>query len=350
MGNQEEKVENARNWYMQNRTIFESCTYEISSLIEKVLKQRGIIFHSITSRVKEEKSFLKKCNNDKYKNPIDQIKDVIGIRIIAHTNIEVAQICKVIRDEFSVDNDNSGNKADKLDEDKVGYLSVHFVASLNKNRKKLAEYVQIKDLCFEIQVRTLLQHTWAEIEHDKSYKFTGELRKDLKRRFYLIAGVLELMDLEFEKLSLEIDIYATEVKDKTKDGDFNITIDSTSLQEYMNNKYKFTNEISGNIISKDVIEELKRMGINTLKDIEDIVLPNYKYESDTYVGILRDFMILYDEKKYFQEAFKHNWMVTFDDIKLYRSYGIDIVQYISAEDLGENIDMNEIIQRLDDTI
>lgn len=78
-----------------------------------------------------------------------------------------------MHDEFSIDEGNSGNKADMLETDKVGYLSVHYFLKLNNKRLALSEYKGYKGLKCEVQVRTLLQHAWAEIEHDRNYKFAG---------------------------------------------------------------------------------------------------------------------------------------------------------------------------------
>ncbi|MDO5684258.1 MAG: hypothetical protein Q4G46_15720, partial [Propionibacteriaceae bacterium] len=53
--------------------------------------------------------------------------------------------------------------------------------------------------CFSVQLRTVLQHAWAEFEHDVRYKGTipPEQVPDLDRRFTLAAGLLELADSEF---------------------------------------------------------------------------------------------------------------------------------------------------------
>lgn len=321
-------VSEANQWYDDTYEDYKLCNDKISRLLEDILKSANIPYHSITNRVKEKDSFLKKCDN-KYNNNYNKIMDMSGIRIIAYTLTDVKEICNIIEKEFDIDNINSLNKSDNIDTDRVGYLSVHYITKLNNTRINLPEFRRIKNITSEIQVRTLLQHTWAEIEHDKSYKFSGELRKDLKRRFFLIAGVLELMDHEFEKLSDEIDMYATEVKNKTKDGNFFITIDSTSLQEYMINKYGNLNDEPGNTIDRTIIDELKMMGLTTLKDIEDIIVPEYIIPEDsTYYGILRDMMIIHDASKYFKEVYKLEWTITHYDIDLYKSYGINVFDYI----------------------
>jgi hypothetical protein len=49
-----------------------------------------------------------------------------------------------------------------------------------------------------VQVRSLLQHAWAAIGHDYLYKSALSFPDLLKRRFYAIAGGLELFDHEFD--------------------------------------------------------------------------------------------------------------------------------------------------------
>jgi hypothetical protein len=51
----------------------------------------------------------------------------------------------------------------------------------------------------QVQLRTVLQHAWAEFEHDIRYKGTvpSEHASEFDRRFTLAAGLLELADQEF---------------------------------------------------------------------------------------------------------------------------------------------------------
>jgi hypothetical protein len=53
-----------------------------------------------------------------------------------------------------------------------------------------------------VQIRTVLQHAWAEFEHDIRYKGTipDEHVPDFDRRFTLAAGLLELADREFSTI------------------------------------------------------------------------------------------------------------------------------------------------------
>ena len=73
-------------------------------------------------------------------------------------------------------------------EGRWGYASRHLLVGVEGEQQPAS-----------IQVRTVLQHAWAEFEHDIRYKgsIPAEHAPDLDRRFTLAAGLLELADREF---------------------------------------------------------------------------------------------------------------------------------------------------------
>lgn len=309
----EQKIVDAEQWYDKNKSLYEQFSQEVEEIITKVLKSKSIPYQSVSHRVKEKESFLNKCKKEKYANPIEQITDVSGIRIIAYTNQDVSRICEILQDEFIVDEGNSGNKAEMLETDKVGYLSVHYIMQLNEKRLGLPEYKLFENLKCEVQVRTLLQHAWAEIEHDRNYKFSGVLPKEIKRRFYLVAGVLELMDNEFDKLSRDIDEYAKSMQKAVSKGDYNLGIDSKSVEQYVLKKFDGIKNVrpcnDGIIVTDKVVEELVRFGYKTIQELDDDInsCKNICEYKDTYIGLLRNLMMLKDCRKYFEKAFYGNW-------------------------------------------
>lgn len=337
-------------WYDKNVSLYQRFSKEMSDIIEKILRANKIPFHSINYRVKEKDSYLSKCKKDKYRNPVLEIMDISGIRIIAYTNQDVDRICKVIKKNFIIDTGNSGNKAEALDDNKVGYLSIHYIAQFNDDRTILPEYEEFKELKSEIQVRTLLQHAWAEIEHDKNYKFSDVLPIDLKRRFHLVAGVLEMMDREFDNLSKEIDLYAEETKLKTSQGNFDIFIDTVSLSNYLINKfenYEIDKSWKNEIVNNEIINELHDFGFEKISDI-DIVLSEDALsfilsKKQTYIGLLRDLMMYLDIDKYFTHSYMNDWgNMDLDDIKSFEDNGIDIRKYIDKYDIGIDFGDDEI--------
>ncbi|TKH21952.1 GTP pyrophosphokinase, partial [Bacillus cereus] len=225
------KVTSAVEWYQSNRDFYKRLALKIELIIKEILEDCKISFHSVTSRTKDVDSFAKKASKDKYSDPKSEILDLAGIRITAYVESDVNKICEVLEREFEIIQEHSVNKAEILKYNEVGYRSVHYIAKLDSARMKLPEYRRL-DAFFEIQVRTILQHAWAEIEHDRNYKFEGaELPEhaQIKRRFALLAGQLELADREFDSIVKDIEHYSDKVIEDTKKGKLDMPIDSISL-------------------------------------------------------------------------------------------------------------------------
>lgn len=313
----DKNIDDAISWFIRMRPSYKNLANKVESIIREVLTNSGASYYTITSRAKDIESFTIKASKEKYKNPQQEIKDLAGIRIITYVKSEVNNCCELIKPLFEIDHLHSVDKTKELGNDKVGYRSIHYVAKLTEDRLSLPEYQIFKDLEFEIQVRTILEHAWADISHDRNYKFNGVLPpdNDIERRFSLAAATLELVDREFDNLAREIVVYGHEVADKVKNDELNIEINTTSLSNYLNLKFKpFIDrkliEPTFNNRSKDVIDELISYGISNLNDLELIIKDNteeFVYERTNFIALLRDIMMLNDINLYFEKAWSNNW-------------------------------------------
>ncbi|MFN2339712.1 MAG: GTP pyrophosphokinase family protein [Halanaerobium sp.] len=199
------KVNQAVKWYQNQRHNYSDLRAEVEVILREALNENEMIFHRIESRVKTAESFREKASRNKYNDPINEITDLTGIRIITLFEKEIHQISDIIKGLFKIDYSRSEDKADLLDADKMGYKSIHYIAELSQEKISETELESFAGLKFEIQIRSILQHAWAEIEHDRNYKFKGELPKRLQRRFYALAGMLEIADREFNTLAEEVE-------------------------------------------------------------------------------------------------------------------------------------------------
>jgi putative GTP pyrophosphokinase len=302
------------DWYITNRPIYKRLATKVESFLIEFFDMNSIGYHMVTSRTKEIESTIEKSKLSKYKNPKVDIQDFAGIRIIAYVEDEIPNICKVIEDNFQIDKENSSNKLTELGVDRVGYQSIHYIAKLKEDRLRLPEYKQYSEKCFEIQIRTILQHAWAEIEHDRNYKFSGILPTELNRRFKILAGVLELADKEFNAISKCIDDISNSVNEGTKNGNLDIPISSTTLTQFLHSRFdKLIEELGVPSHDKEgvLIEELEAFGIHTLKELNDIIPEDielyYRAASNGSLyewGMVRSLMIIHDYKKYFRAARK----------------------------------------------
>ncbi|MFE9745980.1 GTP pyrophosphokinase family protein [Saccharothrix saharensis] len=212
----------------------ESYGNSIQSLLQSLLHSADINYHRITYRVKERASAERKieANPERY-GTFEALTDLLGVRIITYFNDEVDAVAKLLEDEFEVDEENSVDKRLSLEPDRFGYLSLHYILGLNEKRASLVEYRKYGGLQFEVQIRSILQHAWAEIEHDLGYKAKSVLPPKLRRRFSRIAGLLEIADDEFRSLRDEISKYEGVVEKKIALSLEGLAIDSTTLNAYI---------------------------------------------------------------------------------------------------------------------
>lgn len=345
------------NWYEDNKDKYKRLIKKCESIITDLVKDKEIAVNSITGRVKNKSSFCEKALKEKYKDPLNEITDMAGIRIITYVNSDVEKISKIIEEEFDVDKENSIDKGKLLGIDKVGYKSVHYVVKMSKDRRKLTEYKDFKNIYFEIQIRTLLQHAWSEIEHDRNYKFSGVLPAEIKRKFSLLAGNLELIDLQFEEISKQIDIYAKDIAGKVENGDLmNILIDSTSLVEYIQNKFeKYIHDnrltVGGEQQYALLIEELKSFGVDTLEKLDQLISLKTEVEimnGQGLLGVIRDYMMAENARKYFSDCWNNNWgYLDGEDVERFEKGGINLIGIIGESGIHVSRDMIEDVYYLD---
>lgn len=110
---------------------------------------------------------------------------------------DVDEVAKIVENEFELDMENSIDKRKSESPDKFGYISLHYVIKMKQNRTELPEYKKFKNLKAEIQIRTSLQHSWAEMEHGLQYKRDTSLPYKIKRQLFSLSSLLEIADSQF---------------------------------------------------------------------------------------------------------------------------------------------------------
>jgi ppGpp synthetase/RelA/SpoT-type nucleotidyltranferase len=345
--------EKAVKWYKENQTKYKKLSRKVEKIIKRLLEDKDIYYHSIENRAKSIESFRRKAKKDKYKKPLKEITDLAGVRIITLFEKDVYEISDLIKEVFKIDYVNSEDKADLLDADKMGYKSVHYIGTLTDELIDLKEFDIFTNLKFEIQIRSILQHAWAEIEHDRNYKLKGNLPKHLQRRFYSLSGMLEMADREFNLLAKEVDDYKEKVKQITRNGEIDIKTNKTSLQKYL--LAEFRTEIKEDIIeptfeseseSNNILKELDRYGIWDLvkldsiipEEVHDVILKKLDSSSNlSFISLLRLLMIINDHRKYFEKVWKRDFNILDKDSEIImKKYKVPIKKL--AEEYEFNIE------------
>lgn len=189
--------------YEEQRRKFEDFGNTLLALFDELFQKSGLSIHSIYGRLKDPSSLKAKILTKKKYDSLFQVTDLVGIRVITYFENELDYLCQLIEEHFLIDRENSVDKS-KLETDRFGYKSVHYVISGTINGDSELDDDRFTKIKAEVQVRTILQHAWAEIEHDLGYKSLDEVPDTIKRRFFRIAALLEVADTEFVRLRTDL--------------------------------------------------------------------------------------------------------------------------------------------------
>lgn len=195
--------------YENLRPRYQSLAETVRNILNHAIPD-GCSVHSIEARAKDVDSFRRKAGRPdeadrtelKYSDPLTQITDLAGVRVIAFFPKALQRICEAIEKEFEVTwRKDLGEE--RFNQGRFGYQSIHYLVKLPAQKTQWAEYKKFDALIAEIQVRTILQHAWAEMEHDIQYKSSEQIPTSIQRRFVALAGMLEIADREFQAVQDE---------------------------------------------------------------------------------------------------------------------------------------------------
>lgn len=173
-------------------------------VLTELLGDAGVNFDRVEVRIKSWPSLKAKARKIRdgapiYPDPWHDIRDIIGARITVLHSTEIPSVLDLLGEEFEV-----LRSVDKAQETRVsggfGYGSHHLVLRVTERSEGLENYA---GTVFEAQIRTVLQHAWAEFEHDIRYKRARGTAPDpqVDRAFTLAAGLIELADEQFDQIA-----------------------------------------------------------------------------------------------------------------------------------------------------
>ncbi len=173
------------------------------ALVTSIIDDAGINYLSVTGRAKTVLSFAGKAHRLQERRPgeeiapMREITDQVGVRVITYVQSDILAVANLLTEQLNVLDDRDLG-VETAQQGGFGYASRHLLVSLDHGADTAYEPLR----CASVQLRTVLQHAWAEFEHDIRYKGTvppGQV-PDLDRRFTLAAGLLELADREFSTI------------------------------------------------------------------------------------------------------------------------------------------------------
>lgn len=218
--------------YEARRPALMVATENYLRLVTALLDDAGINYLSITARTKSVESFAAKAERAidgrrLFSDPLVEITDQVGLRVITYLREDVDAVATLLADEMRLLDDRDMG-LETAREGRWGYASRHLLVGVEGEQQPAS-----------IQVRTVLQHAWAEFEHDIRYKgsIPAEHAPDLDRRFTLAAGLLELADREFTGIRERLLVTMTGDETTDEEASADPRIATPVLATYLGNRY-----------------------------------------------------------------------------------------------------------------
>jgi putative GTP pyrophosphokinase len=188
--------------YQERLGILEDLARRIEKQLQDYLRTEKRI-DRISARPKSLDRFLRKAEatvdgHRKYNDPLNQIQDQVGARIITFYTSDIDRLVKVVNKYYRP----IETKVLVPDHEwKFGYFGRHFILITPSDvvdrswpKGKVPDF-------FELQIRTLFQHAWSEANHDLGYKpESTPLKPDSERKLAYTAAQAWGADQMFEEL------------------------------------------------------------------------------------------------------------------------------------------------------
>ncbi|QEN08957.1 (p)ppGpp synthetase [Oceanispirochaeta crateris] len=198
-----EAKEKLETRYNEALPAFSATLNILNDMIYAGAHEKGLSV-TVRHRVKEFSSwhakFLRNISLGKDKKPL-AITDILGIRIICPFLEEIEAISNMLQELFQITEYEV--KGAEYPYQYFGYESVHFLIVLPEDTYSSDSPILdfLNPLVCEIQVRTILQEAWAEVEHELVYKSEfSPLDEPLKRKLAALNANLTLSDIMFQEI------------------------------------------------------------------------------------------------------------------------------------------------------
>jgi ppGpp synthetase/RelA/SpoT-type nucleotidyltranferase len=192
LNSKRQSYETIRKALLKDRSVHIRGLPSIKRLIRRILEDNGIEHLVVQGRVKELESAIDKVLRKGPSYSIGDLTDLICLRIILYQESDIEKVAELLKNSFNFDPENSVDKTKPQEITSFGYRSLHLILRMTDTYGV--------DHVVEVQIRTVLQHAWAELEHSVIYKSGHKPSDVIKRDFARLSGTLELLDREIDRI------------------------------------------------------------------------------------------------------------------------------------------------------
>lgn len=198
--------ENIKKTYESYHELFEAILEKVVNRLKDSVRLLSQPIYK--TRVKNFESYYKKILRQKPEESADKstlvcLTDMMGIRLICAFLEDINTALEQIKSTFEVKEVEVKGAEKKFSE--FGYESVHVLVKIPKDcvptSKKFENLLLPEEIVCEIQIRTILQDAWAEVEHELIYKTEfSPFDMPLRRKLASLNASLTLADITFQEI------------------------------------------------------------------------------------------------------------------------------------------------------
>ncbi len=165
----------------------------MAALVRRRLDEHGHHLVEISHRAKDVDSFGKKAIRKGYADPLAEIGDKAGVRVVLPFVRDKPEIERILAETLILRGRDDKRLA--LGADRVGYLGLHFQAEIPTG-KLLDDEQDLVGLQAELQLHTKAENAWSTATHDTLYKAPLPVPDQIARRINRLAVLAEVFDSE----------------------------------------------------------------------------------------------------------------------------------------------------------
>ena len=192
----DEKIEEKTNTFEKLMTIYEMAITELETKLNILQKEFKVFYNydlidHINTRIKQPESIVNKMKKKgyelTYKEMIENINDIAGVRIICQLKDDIFKIRNLIEELPGIQIEKEKDYVNHPKES--GYSSYHMIIKIPVTLSKQTIYVKV-----EIQIRTMAMDFWASLEHKMKYKTDKEVNKKTSKELVNYAKIVNKID------------------------------------------------------------------------------------------------------------------------------------------------------------
>ncbi|MCS4305719.1 ppGpp synthetase/RelA/SpoT-type nucleotidyltransferase [Rheinheimera pacifica] len=182
-------------WLSDNASALDAWGSFVVNSMLKLASQAGVKPQMSSFRSKDVHSAIGKIARKGYKKPISEMTDLVGARVVVLLSKDLRAVANLLNgnDYWDVQLARDPDEEVAKSPEKFDYQSLHY--ELRAKADSIIDGVSVpKGLCCELQIRTLMQHAYAEVAHDSIYKSTWPAPVKARRYIASSAALIDTAD------------------------------------------------------------------------------------------------------------------------------------------------------------